>query len=192
MTLGNWTITRMATAAMIAAVLGAELAAAQTPADHNAGARSDTNTQPVALPKTEMLHARAVQLESFKRSQTGSSGQVGTANSSPALPAGMYSFVFRGTGRPGVVDIEILDGAGTVVDRTSGRLSGPGGEGRPREGTGQRQWRPGNFKLLGFTDNGNVLITKLENVTKLTLAGDKGWNIVTLLRPNREPPRRRR
>lgn len=125
------------------------------------------------IPETESFRTRAVALEgSSKLRQERRAEQ----------PGPMYSFMLHGTARPGVVAIEVLDSSGTVVERTTGRLTGMGGEGQPRQANGQRQWKPVNFKVLGFTTRSVVAIDKLVEGTRLTITGEKGWVIVATLR----------
>jgi hypothetical protein len=127
------------------------------------------------LPATESFHTKAVPLESDRPLPHQ---EYGAADKAAEQAGHMYSFVLHGTAQPGVVGIEVLDSNGQVVERTTGKLTG---EGRAKQGTSQRQWKSANFKMLGFTDNSNVLTKKLVEGTKVTITSEKGWVVATMI-----------
>ncbi len=159
----------------VATLLGAPTtsALAQQPAVTEA-----TIARTFVIPATESVHPQAVQLESPLPLPRRGAARAGAETGSSK-----YSLVLHGMGRPGLVAIEFLDGSGNLVAKRTGRLTGNGGEGRPREGTGQHQRKPANFKELGFSEGGVVKVDleKGATGTKLTITGEKQWAIVTLL-----------
>jgi hypothetical protein len=167
-------LTLATTGAVLAGLPGSGVLAQRPTADTNATGRA------FIIPETESFRTKAVQLENYRpRPHNGA-----------AHPGRMYSFVLHGTARPGVVAIEVLDSNGTAVERTTGRLTSKGGEGRPREGSNQRPWQPKNFKMLGFTEGSVVKVDKLTAGAGLTItiAGEKEWAVVTTIGKIRKKP----
>jgi len=82
-------------------------------------------------------------------------------------PAGSYSFRMVGKGKPGEVEVRIVNGDGKEVGKTTGRFRGSC-PGKPQKTT---------FAELGYSESSPVKTDKASAVTRVTVECTQGSRI---------------